>query len=132
MRADSTAAPRPARLNPFAFPSDTDFRFALLIVSVLGTSLFVYNWLFHAIPLLRDPWLAAMVRCADLASAAFPDAADPIARAGKQMMEAECGAPYERTRAAWLLGGTALVLQRRALSSGCTQPGGYNGRTSRR
>ena len=34
---------RRARLNPFAFPSDTDLRFVLLIVTVLGASLFIYN-----------------------------------------------------------------------------------------
>ncbi len=36
---------RRARLNPFAFPSDTDLRFVLLIVTVLGASLFIYNWI---------------------------------------------------------------------------------------
>jgi len=36
---------RPPRLNPFAFPSDTTFRFVLLIVAVLGASLFIYYWL---------------------------------------------------------------------------------------
>ncbi len=37
------AVQRPARLNPFAFPSDTDLRFILLIVCVLGASLWIYN-----------------------------------------------------------------------------------------
>jgi Zn-dependent protease with chaperone function len=37
------AALRPGRLNPFAFPSDTDLRFILLIVCVLGASLWIYN-----------------------------------------------------------------------------------------
>jgi TPR repeat protein/Zn-dependent protease with chaperone function len=31
------------RLNPFAFPSDTDFRFWLLIFTVFGSSLFIYT-----------------------------------------------------------------------------------------
>lgn len=31
-----------ARLNPFLFPSDTDFRFALLIIAIIGTSIFFY------------------------------------------------------------------------------------------
>jgi Zn-dependent protease with chaperone function len=38
------------RLNPFAFPSDTDFRFVLLIFSVLGTSLFIYQTVYFLIP----------------------------------------------------------------------------------
>jgi Zn-dependent protease with chaperone function len=37
------------RLNPFAFPSDTHFRFILLITAVLGTSLFIYGEFFHSI-----------------------------------------------------------------------------------
>jgi hypothetical protein len=37
------AASQPARLNPFSFPSDTDLRFILLIVCVLGASLWIYN-----------------------------------------------------------------------------------------
>src|SRR6516165_1044170 len=39
----SQAVPRPARLNPFAFPSDTSLRFVLLIVCVLGATLWIYN-----------------------------------------------------------------------------------------
>jgi Zn-dependent protease with chaperone function len=34
------------RLNPFAFPSETDFRFILLLVSVVGASLFIYGDLY--------------------------------------------------------------------------------------
>ena len=43
IQAASQEAPRPARLNLFAFPSDTDLRFILLIVCVLGASLWIYN-----------------------------------------------------------------------------------------
>ncbi len=39
----------PPRLNPFAFPSDTHFRFILLITTVLGSSLFIYGDFFHSI-----------------------------------------------------------------------------------
>ena len=38
-----------ARLNPFAFPSDTTFRFFLLVVSIVGVSLFLYNWLYFSV-----------------------------------------------------------------------------------
>ena len=44
--SESTSA---ARLNPFVFPSDTTFRFALLVVAVLGANLYVWNWLWHAL-----------------------------------------------------------------------------------
>src|SRR5437763_10455000 len=38
--------PEPAhrpRLNPFVFPSDTSLRFILLLLSVLGATLWIYN-----------------------------------------------------------------------------------------
>jgi hypothetical protein len=31
------------QINPFLFPADTTFRFILLIVSVIGSSLFIYS-----------------------------------------------------------------------------------------
>ncbi len=43
IQAASQEAPRPARLNPFAFPSDTSLRFILLILCVLGASLWIYH-----------------------------------------------------------------------------------------
>lgn len=48
-------APRPARLNPFALPSDTDLHFIVLIISVLASSLLVYSLLsnFALINLLK-------------------------------------------------------------------------------
>ncbi|MCP9484643.1 MAG: M48 family metalloprotease [Gaiellaceae bacterium MAG52_C11] len=41
---ESAAPPRP-RLNPFVFPSETTFRFGLLVTAVLGASLYVWNWI---------------------------------------------------------------------------------------
>ena len=46
------AEPQPERrprLNPFAFPSDTTFRFALLVTAVLGATLYVWNWIYAAV-----------------------------------------------------------------------------------
>ena len=34
------------RLNPFAFPSDTTFRFLLFIAAIIGISLLAFDWLF--------------------------------------------------------------------------------------
>ena len=42
------SAPEP-RLNPFAFPSETDFRFILLVVAVVGASLFIYADLYNTV-----------------------------------------------------------------------------------
>lgn len=50
MVTNTQASASAHRLNPFAFPSDTDFRFVLLIVSVLGASLFIYQTLYLMIP----------------------------------------------------------------------------------
>ncbi len=43
MAEDAPRSLRGQRLNPFVLPSDTDLRFVLLIISVLGASLFTYN-----------------------------------------------------------------------------------------
>ena len=40
---------QPPPLNPFAFPTDTDFRFILLILAVVGVSLFIYVDFFNTI-----------------------------------------------------------------------------------
>lgn len=57
---DAVSRARP-KLNPFLFPSDTDFRFALLIVSVLGASSFIYYWI--NIPILGTELRAALIEC---------------------------------------------------------------------
>jgi hypothetical protein len=33
------------RLNPFAFPADTDLRFVLLVVMIVAASTFAFNWM---------------------------------------------------------------------------------------
>jgi hypothetical protein len=38
------------RLNPFVFPAETDFRFWLLVLAVLGTSLFTFEHLYFSVP----------------------------------------------------------------------------------
>src|SRR5512135_1048388 len=59
MVADRRMALHPPRLNPFAFPSDTDFHFVLLIVSVLGSSLLVYSALYNSLPANTAPILSS-------------------------------------------------------------------------
>jgi hypothetical protein len=41
------------RLNPFAFPSDTTFRFLLLIAATVGVSLLAFDWLYGQVADLR-------------------------------------------------------------------------------
>ena len=45
MSAGAAAPERRPRLNPFAFPSDTAFRFGLLITAVIGANLYVWEWI---------------------------------------------------------------------------------------
>jgi Zn-dependent protease with chaperone function len=62
------------RLNPFAFPSDTTFRFVLLIVSVLGVSLFVYYTLYWSLRPNSEQTLRFgqdYQRCVDEANATY-------------------------------------------------------------
>ena len=104
-------APVP-RLNPFAFPSDTDFRFVLLIVTVLGASLFIYSSIFFGIPVTRDYWLSIHQQCQEirpkipitLENFAIPEVA--AAQAAYQ----QCRAPAERANAAWTVSGALLLL----------------------
>ena len=48
MEKSLTKDKAPPRLNPFLFPSDTDFRFILLIMAVVGSSLHMFSFLFHS------------------------------------------------------------------------------------
>jgi Zn-dependent protease with chaperone function len=77
---------RPARINPFIFPADTDFRFGLLIAAIIGASLFVYQSLYNAIS--RAEFRRFALQC-DFDKACFE--------------------PYERQQAAWMLGGVFLL-----------------------
>ncbi len=71
------AAPHPAnptpRFNPFVFPPDTTFRFVLLIVSIVGASLFIYNTLHFN--LTYQTQLEQMERCRPLGQQIWQSAA---------------------------------------------------------
>ena len=45
MSAGAATPERRPRLNPFAFPSDTAFRFGLLVAAVFGANLYVWEWI---------------------------------------------------------------------------------------
>ncbi|MGE0227545.1 MAG: M48 family metalloprotease [Dehalococcoidia bacterium] len=55
-----TRSPRP---NPFAFPSDTTFRFALLVAAVFGATLYVWNWMWIVLGADQPALFAAASRC---------------------------------------------------------------------
>jgi Zn-dependent protease with chaperone function len=106
-----TTAPSP-RLNPFAFPSDTDFRFVLLIVTVLGASLFIYSGVFFSIPVTRDYWLNIHEQCLEILPKVptnLENLADPEVAAAQAAYQ-QCRAPAERANAAWIISGVLLLL----------------------
>ncbi len=61
-----------ARYNPFAFPSDTDFRFWLLIAVTLGASLLMYQGIANEIAFGGETETAVNDRCSARAAAAYP------------------------------------------------------------
>ena len=108
----SEAAPsrtRAPRLNPFAFPSDTDFRFVLLIVSVLSVTVLLYSMLYDALPPTAEYKRAEYARCVDQAKAANPgrtldEQMDQI------LVYGECTALPDVIQAGFMLSGLALVV----------------------
>jgi Zn-dependent protease with chaperone function len=117
IQAASQETPRPARLNPFAFPSDTDLRFILLIVCVLGASLWIYNL---ALWRTKGDFIAfanVVINCEKSSGLrnAMHEVAEknPKGQADFQAAEgiyARCIAPIELQDTSRMLGGVALLL----------------------
>ena len=100
------------RLNPFAFPSDTDFRFLLLILSVLGASLFIYSAVYFSVPATRDFWLDVNLRCWEL-SPGLPTNTEEFFNpemVAAQAGLAQCRAPAERRHGLSIMGGVLMLL----------------------
>ena len=99
MSSPPSATPQP-RLNPFLFPSDTDFRFILLIVSVLGSSLYTFNLAYFGV--FGEAHRQAILNC----YAAHPLEGDLITQS---IAATQCLKPFEQRQAAWLLSGVSLL-----------------------
>jgi len=114
---------RSPRLNPFAFPSDTDFRFVVLVAAILGSCLYMYNWLFGVVPGANRALVETAARCQALGPRA-QDAGAAIqgllrlnvtqtpqqaAFVAANNAYAHCIAPYNQALALWMIGGVALV-----------------------
>jgi Zn-dependent protease with chaperone function len=97
---------RRPRLNPFAFPSDTVFRFGLLIAAVLGANLYVWQWIGQT---TRSPQehVSGTLECLALS----PDVASSLEQftAANDAFRA-CTAELYRYQFWWMLGGTAALL----------------------
>jgi Zn-dependent protease with chaperone function len=94
----------PDRLNPFAFPSDTDFRLLLLVAAIVGAGLFIYDWIYIGLPQTRGD-IKVLTACSTSSQAAKPT--DPFAR--NEAFE-RCRAPIERSTGVFMVGGIAVML----------------------
>jgi Zn-dependent protease with chaperone function len=94
------------RLNPFAFPSDTDFRFALMIVSVLGAAIWIYDLI--VLDSLGGDYAAAVLAC--LPSRGALGSAELAEAIALGMRSIECQAALNRTIAGWILLGLTILL----------------------
>ena len=103
------------QLNPFLFPPDTNFRFLLLLASVLGSSLFAYYTLhnqFHGKELVTG-WQ----KCLLDAEAAFP--LEGLEIGTPEYIDQDflytqynntCNEPLEQSQAQWILRWLALLI----------------------
>ncbi len=96
---------RRPRLNPFAFPSDTAFRFGLLVAAVLGANLYVWQWIANTSD--RDEVITGVETCLGLSPTGAPST-EQFAAATDAF--SACLASVYRYQVGWMLGGTAALL----------------------
>ena len=96
------------RLNPFAFPSDTTFRFFLLIVSIVGVSLFLYNWLYFSVSDNRAEVRRTLACFGNSRPLSRLPRRPTTRRRGRAVPD--CIDEINRPKAAFMLGGVALLL----------------------
>lgn len=106
MNAEGAAPERRPRLNPFAFPSDTAFRFGLLVAAVLGANLYVWQWISSSSRDLQEDRSAALA-CLQLSPSGAPTT-EQFASAANAY--SACVAQLYRFQVGWMLGGTAALL----------------------
>jgi Zn-dependent protease with chaperone function len=100
------------RLNPFAFPAETDFRFWLLVLAVLGASLFTFEHLYFSVPANQAHYFEVAARCL----AETPAIPETLSLSALTEMGglSQCFAAAHRTIAGWVIAGlgieTALTL----------------------
>lgn len=99
-----------ARLSPFVFPSDTTFRFALLVVAVLGANLYVWNWLWIAYGSDRREVLLQYAQCETINPGTDIRSVDLDVGEAARSAYTACIADVTRPLAWWMVAGTALLL----------------------
>ena len=109
MSAEPGESPSPpgARLNPFLFPSDTTFRFLLLLVAVVGANLYIWNWLWLAL----DSDVAAGYRsCGRFTRVLDVPGLEPRAYEEARGAFSACTREVQAPLGWWMAGGTALLI----------------------
>ena len=104
------AEPQPERrprLNPFAFPSDTTFRFVLLVLAVLGATLYVWQWIYAAVVVDTQRFADQAAACRALGP---PDNATLDQYLALDGSMSECVRDSNRPMAWWMLGGAGFVV----------------------
>jgi Zn-dependent protease with chaperone function len=106
MSAGAEPQPERPRLNPFAFPSDTTFRFVLLVVAVLGATLYIWEWIYFQF-LVDDGWfLRKAAECLAIA----PDIRADLDTFRRESGYSECTSELVRPSAWWTIAGALLVV----------------------
>ena len=110
MSTENAPAARPPRLNPFSFPSDTDFHFVLLIATVVGVSMFYYQLILLRIPFISQRWQATQGACMERV---FGQQIEDFRTALDMNLVnhyLDCTRPVQVEKAAWVGGGVLLLL----------------------
>jgi Zn-dependent protease with chaperone function len=107
--AGGEPAGRPPRLNPFAFPSETTFRLALLVASVVGVSLFLSSWLYVSFE-DKHHEIVRRLACQDEHAVDVRTAVDLDAVAAANRRFSDCLQAINRPRGLFMLGVVVCVL----------------------
>jgi hypothetical protein len=100
------------RLNPFAFPSDTTFRFLLLIAATIGVSLLAFDWVYSQFADLRTEALA-LLSCGEHLQLAPGDVPTDAALLAFRT----CLASVNEARRTFVVGGVLVLLAGGVLAS---------------
>jgi Zn-dependent protease with chaperone function len=102
-----------SRLDPFSFPSETTSRFVLLMASIVGASLFIFNFVYFSFQDF-DKTFALYQRC-DVESGRSESTisatvADSSETAERMRAFQSCISPVERTKGLWVVGAAAALV----------------------
>jgi Zn-dependent protease with chaperone function len=106
------SAPLGARLSPFVFPSDTTFRFLLLLVAVVGANLYIWNWLHTVYGIDQEAAINAYLVCTEERDALLGQATinDTASLEAASDTFTACVNQVNSSLPWWMIGGTVLLL----------------------